>query len=141
MTQYLSWILGGLLMAGTAQAQTDQAQLVRPLGAADLNSNLARLSANPRDVDALIGAGEAALALDEGYAVAHYNMGALLHAQGGAGGEGAAAAEAAGQGQKADAAERVRPGRRQGPRMSTSRSSPSSPLPRVSAANPCHFFL
>ena len=30
---------------------------------------------------------EAALALDAGYAVAHYNMGALLHAQGGAGGE------------------------------------------------------
>ncbi|MEQ6333355.1 SPOR domain-containing protein [Sphingobium sp. MK2] len=59
-------------MAGTAQAQTDQAQLVRPLGAADLNSNLARLSANPRDVDALIGAGEAALALDDPRAAAGF---------------------------------------------------------------------
>ena len=72
MTRYLSWILGGLLIAGIAQAQTDQAQLVRPLGAADLNSNLGRLSANPRDVDALIGAGEAALALDDPRAAAGF---------------------------------------------------------------------
>ena len=55
-----------------ANAQTDQSQLVRPLGAADLNSNLARLASNPRDVSALIGAGEAALALDDPRAAAGF---------------------------------------------------------------------
>lgn len=55
-----------------AQAQSDQAQLTRPLGAADLNSNLARLAANPRDMNALIGAGEAALALDDPRAAAGF---------------------------------------------------------------------
>ncbi|BBD00455.1 MAG: tetratricopeptide repeat protein [Alphaproteobacteria bacterium] len=55
-----------------AQAQLDQSQLVRPLGAADLNANLARLAANPRDVAALIGAGEAALALDDPRAAAGF---------------------------------------------------------------------
>lgn len=59
------WILGGLLIAGTASAQFDQGQLVRPNDAADLNNNLARLASNPRDVTSLIGAGEAALALDD----------------------------------------------------------------------------
>ncbi|KAA9016911.1 SPOR domain-containing protein [Sphingobium limneticum] len=55
-----------------AQAQLDQSQLVHPLGAADLNANLARLAANPRDVAALIGAGEAALALDDPRAAAGF---------------------------------------------------------------------
>jgi Flp pilus assembly protein TadD len=55
-----------------AQAQLDQSQLVRPLGAADLNANLSRLAANPRDVAALIGAGEAALALDDPRAAAGF---------------------------------------------------------------------
>lgn len=59
------WLPGALLLAAPAHAQLDQSQLVRPLGAADLNSNLARLASNPRDVVALIGAGEAALALDD----------------------------------------------------------------------------
>ncbi len=56
----------------TALAQADQSQLVRPLGAADLNNNLARLASNPRDVAALIGAGEAALALDDPRAAAGF---------------------------------------------------------------------
>lgn len=59
------WLPGALLLPTVAQAQYDQSQLVRPPDAADLNSNLARLAANPRDVAALIGAGEAALALDD----------------------------------------------------------------------------
>jgi Flp pilus assembly protein TadD len=72
-----SWIIGGLLLAGTASApnalaQSDQAALVRPPDAADLNAHLARLAANPRDVDALIGAGEAALALDDARAAAGF---------------------------------------------------------------------
>lgn len=55
-----------------AMAQYDQSQLTRPAGAADLNSNLARLASNPRDVTALIGAGEAALALDDPRAAAGF---------------------------------------------------------------------
>jgi Flp pilus assembly protein TadD len=55
-----------------AQAQSDQSQLARPLGAADLNSHLARLASNPRDMNALIGAGEAALALDDPRAAAGF---------------------------------------------------------------------
>ena len=55
-----------------AQAQSDQSQLTRPPGAADLNSHLARLASNPRDIDALIGAGEAALALDDPRAAAGF---------------------------------------------------------------------
>lgn len=66
------WLPGALLLPGVAQAQLDQSQLVRPLGAADLNSNLARLAANPRDVAALIGAGDAALALDDPRAAAGF---------------------------------------------------------------------
>lgn len=62
----------GVLLASGAQAQTDQSQLVRPLGAADLNANLARLGRNPRDVAALIGAGDAALALDDPRAAAGF---------------------------------------------------------------------
>ncbi|MDO7834687.1 SPOR domain-containing protein [Sphingobium sp. HBC34] len=71
------WIPGGLLLAGIAPtpivlAQSDQAQLARPSGAADLNNHLARLADNPRDVSALIGAGEAALALDDARAAAGF---------------------------------------------------------------------
>ncbi|WP_081628101.1 SPOR domain-containing protein [Sphingobium indicum] len=60
------------MLPGVAQAQVDQSQLVRPPDAADLNTYLARLSANPRDVAALIGAGEAALALDDPRAAAGF---------------------------------------------------------------------
>ncbi len=66
------WILGSLLMAGAAHAQTDQSQLVQPQAASQLNSNLARLASNPRDVTALIGAGEAALELDDARAAAGF---------------------------------------------------------------------
>ncbi|MFB0873733.1 MULTISPECIES: tetratricopeptide repeat protein [unclassified Sphingobium] len=66
------WIIAGLFLSGAAQAQSDQADLVRPAAAADLNSNLARLAANPRDASALIGAGEAALALDDARAAAGF---------------------------------------------------------------------
>ncbi|WP_425505055.1 SPOR domain-containing protein [Sphingobium limneticum] len=78
MKQTSPWILGlclsgaVVLPTGMAQAQLDQSQLVHPLGAADLNANLARLAANPRDVAALIGAGEAALALDDPRAAAGF---------------------------------------------------------------------
>ena len=65
MTRSHLWILGSLLLATAAQAQTDQADLVRPSGAADLNNNLAKLATNPRDFNALVGAGEAALELDD----------------------------------------------------------------------------
>jgi Flp pilus assembly protein TadD len=68
----LPWIIAALLLSGGAQAQVDQSQLVRPPDAADLNTYLARLSANPRDVAALIGAGEAALALDDPRAAAGF---------------------------------------------------------------------
>lgn len=67
-----SWILGSLLFAGAAQAQTDQSQLVRPQAASQLNGHLARLASNPRDVTALIGAGEAALDLDDPRAAAGF---------------------------------------------------------------------
>ena len=60
------------MLSGGAQAQVDQSQLVRPPDAADLNTYLARLSTNPRDVAALIGAGEAALALDDPRAAAGF---------------------------------------------------------------------
>lgn len=46
----------------SAQSQLD---LHRPDGVADLNGHLARLAQNPRDVAALIGAGEAALGLND----------------------------------------------------------------------------
>ena len=72
MKLFFPSFLCGLLLASGAQAQTDQSQLVRPLGAADLNANLARLAGNPRDVTALIGAGEAALALDDPRAAAGF---------------------------------------------------------------------
>ena len=55
-------MFAGIAPFQIGHAQTSQADLVRPTGAADLNSNLARLASNPRDVNALIGAGEAALA-------------------------------------------------------------------------------
>lgn len=77
MTYRPHWILAPLILAGIApfqigHAQTSQADLVRPLGAADLNSNLARLASDPRNVSALIGAGEAALALDDPRAAAGF---------------------------------------------------------------------
>ncbi|MFC3442313.1 tetratricopeptide repeat protein [Sphingobium rhizovicinum] len=77
MKRTSSWILRSLLLgvavhAPLALAQSDQAQLVRPLDANDLNAHLARLAANPRDVNALIGAGEAALALDDPRAAAGF---------------------------------------------------------------------
>ncbi|WP_298397938.1 tetratricopeptide repeat protein [Sphingobium sp.] len=77
MKRTSSWILRSLLLGAAANApvalaQSDQAQLVRPLDAADLNAHLSRLAANPRDVDALIGAGEAALALDDPRAAAGF---------------------------------------------------------------------
>lgn len=65
-------MLAGIAPFQTGHAQTSQADLVRPGGAADLNSNLARLASNPRDVNALIGAGEAALALDDPRAAAGF---------------------------------------------------------------------
>jgi Flp pilus assembly protein TadD len=68
----LPWIFAALMLSGGAQAQVDQSQLVRPPDAADLNMYLARLSTNPRDVSALIGAGEAALALDDPRAAAGF---------------------------------------------------------------------
>ncbi|SCW40046.1 Sporulation related domain-containing protein [Sphingobium faniae] len=64
--------MASVLLAGTAQAQTDQAQLTRPSGAASLNSHLSRLASNPRDVGSLIGAGEAALELDDPRAAAGF---------------------------------------------------------------------
>ena len=66
------WILAILLASGTARAQSDQAQLMRPQEVAQLNAYLARLGNNPRDVSALIGAGEAALALDDPNAAAGF---------------------------------------------------------------------
>lgn len=72
MTRSHLWILGSLLLATAAQAQTDQADLVRPSGAADLNNNLAKLATNPRDFNALVGAGEAALELDDARAAAGF---------------------------------------------------------------------
>lgn len=71
------WILGGLLLAGIAQSQPGpsqpaQVQAIRPSSAEDLNSNLARLASNPRDVNALIGAGEAALDMDDARAAAGF---------------------------------------------------------------------
>lgn len=59
------WILGGLLLAGTAQAQLGQVQPIRPSGGENLSRYLARLASNPRDVDALIGAGEAAVEMED----------------------------------------------------------------------------
>lgn len=70
MRRYDIWILGGLLLAGTALerpllAQPAQVQAIRPSSGENLNNNLARLASNPRDVVALIGAGEAALDMDD----------------------------------------------------------------------------
>lgn len=66
------WILGGLLLTGTAQAQPAQIQSIRPSGAENLSRNLSRLASNPRDVDALIGAGEAAIEMDDMRAAAGF---------------------------------------------------------------------
>jgi tetratricopeptide (TPR) repeat protein len=75
----LTWILVGLPLSGagvalpgTALAQYDQAQLVKPAGADDLGTNLSRLASNPKDIEALIGAGNAALALDDPRAAAGF---------------------------------------------------------------------
>lgn len=72
MRRYDIWILGGLLLAGTAQAGPAQVQAVRPSSAENLNGHLARLASNPRDVNALIGAGEAALEMDDARAAAGF---------------------------------------------------------------------
>lgn len=61
-----------MLLAGAAHAQTDQSHLIQPQAASELNSNLSRLASNPRDVAALIGAGEAALDLDDARAAAGF---------------------------------------------------------------------
>ncbi|HKY80755.1 MAG TPA: tetratricopeptide repeat protein [Sphingobium sp.] len=71
------WLLGGLLLAGTAQAQSGQAgsgqvQAIRPSGADNLSRHLSRLASNPRDVQALIGAGEAAVDMDDTRAAAGF---------------------------------------------------------------------
>ena len=66
------WILGGLFLTGTAQAQPAQIQSIRPSGAENLSRNLSRLASNPRDVDALIGAGEAAIEMDDMRAAAGF---------------------------------------------------------------------
>lgn len=56
----------GQLHCAVAQDQTvSQLDLQRPQDVNTLNGHLARLAENPRDVTALIGAGEAALALDD----------------------------------------------------------------------------
>lgn len=47
-------------------------QPIRPSGAENLSRHLARLASNPRDVDALIGAGDAALSLDDTRAAAGF---------------------------------------------------------------------
>ena len=67
--------LGALLPAllgaqpATAQSQPSGAspalEVTQPEGAAELGRHLSRLASNPRDVDALIGAGEAALKLND----------------------------------------------------------------------------
>nr|WP_066699480.1 SPOR domain-containing protein [Sphingobium amiense] len=72
MTHLISALALAAAAPFAAQAQSDQSQLTRPLGAADLNSHLARLASNPRDMSALIGAGEAALALDDPRAAAGF---------------------------------------------------------------------
>lgn len=72
MTKAPLWILAAAFVGAPASAQFSQAELVRPAEAQDLNGHLARLAANPRDVNALIGAGEAALALDDPQAAAGF---------------------------------------------------------------------
>lgn len=77
MKRYYIRIFGAALLASTAQvqpvaAQPAQVQAIRPSSAEDLNSHLARLASNPRDVNALIGAGDAALALDDARAAAGF---------------------------------------------------------------------
>ncbi|MFC4596550.1 tetratricopeptide repeat protein [Sphingobium tyrosinilyticum] len=66
------WILGGLFLTGTAHSQPAQIQAIRPSGAESLSRNLSRLASNPRDVDALIGAGEAAIDMDDVRAAAGF---------------------------------------------------------------------
>lgn len=73
-------LFSGLLLCatGAARAQDDsiddqpaastgisQLDLQRPRAVNELNGHLSRLAENPRDVDALVGAGEAALELDD----------------------------------------------------------------------------
>ncbi|UZW53944.1 tetratricopeptide repeat protein [Sphingobium sp. JS3065] len=77
MRRYDIWIFGGLLLAGAAPvqpilAQPAQVQAIRPSSGENLNNNLARLASNPRDVTALIGAGEAALDMDDARAAAGF---------------------------------------------------------------------
>ena len=65
-------IIAGLLVAGTAQAQPAMVQAVRPPSTEKLNRHLSRLASSPRDVDALVGAGEAAIDLDDMRAAAGF---------------------------------------------------------------------
>ncbi len=62
----LAAMAGIVIHPASAQQAEGYSQLDvrRPDAAADLNAHLTRLGENPRDVNALIGAGEAALALD-----------------------------------------------------------------------------
>ena len=64
--------IAGLLVAGTAHAQPGMVQAIRPPSTENLNRHLSRLASNPRDVDALIGAGEAAIDLDDMRAAAGF---------------------------------------------------------------------
>ncbi|HEX7783634.1 MAG TPA: tetratricopeptide repeat protein [Sphingobium sp.] len=62
----LSGLIFGAPRGAMAQDQTvSQLDLQRPQDVNTLNTHLARLAENPRDVTALVGAGEAALALDD----------------------------------------------------------------------------
>jgi len=62
----IAGVFAGVPQRGVAQDQTvSQLDLQRPQDVNTLNAHLARLAENPRDVTALIGAGEAALALDD----------------------------------------------------------------------------
>lgn len=65
-------IVAALLLAGTAQAQTGMVQPIRPSSTEALNRHLSRLASNPRDIEALIGAGEAAIDLDDTRAAAGF---------------------------------------------------------------------
>lgn len=71
------WLLGGLLLTAPAHAQSGQAgagqvQAIRPSGAENLSRYLSRLASNPHDIDALIGAGEAAADMDDMRAAAGF---------------------------------------------------------------------
>lgn len=74
----LAAALPGVLVAYSSLAQTQPAQgtssleIRQPEGAEELSRHLARLASNPRDAEALIGAGEAALKLNDARAAAGF---------------------------------------------------------------------